>query len=557
MLLRLTAEIEHALLVQYLFAAYSLETADSGAALLRRTIVQIAREEMAHLASMQNLLALLGARPHLHRDDRPFGGSDHVPFRFKLEPLTLDSLAKYVAAEAPPPEEWPEDTLMPRPGNAFGSLQDEILARALRSNGMQPVWRVEQAFVELSHRFEQPAIESSFEPAALARQLTTADWGYDRHSIEIAARPEERAPHDRFILGELPVGSPAALRSRALAIIGEIGTQGEDPDPGEPTTLSHFERFLEAFRVLEGTEPRVRPVATDPSLEGGGTSLTSARARRWAMLSDLRYRRLLETTAHFADFDGVSYEADGARTARGWLVLAAFDEMRRLRKVSDKLTQLPISDERSHPVAGSPFTCPRLEELPPPDGWAGHVRTLERSLALVHEMREADPRDRDDPFLKHLENADGADLAAARACRDGAPLPSIASRFARVVLFLEEAMRGATVEAEFHQSFWRDLTRDEFLANPPPQPPFPATGLPIVDLAVDPWRLQQDPEAWMEVTLLAVLRMGGMPKGRPPLAGGRWRQIFDWIRDGCPDGDPAGAVGLVSEPDPTPEPPSI
>jgi len=41
------AEIEHALLVQYLFAAYSLDEAQSEAKSLKQVLLQIAREEMA------------------------------------------------------------------------------------------------------------------------------------------------------------------------------------------------------------------------------------------------------------------------------------------------------------------------------------------------------------------------------------------------------------------------------------------------------------------------------------------------------------------------------
>src|SRR4051794_23719153 len=70
-LLHVAAEVEHALLVQYLYAAYSLrndrdpekETDASHLTQLRdwrATIVEIAREEMGHLISVQNLLLLLG-----------------------------------------------------------------------------------------------------------------------------------------------------------------------------------------------------------------------------------------------------------------------------------------------------------------------------------------------------------------------------------------------------------------------------------------------------------------------------------------------------------------
>jgi hypothetical protein len=104
-LLREAANIEHALMVQYLFAAFSLKPAyaelagsadDSNA-----TLIGIAVQEMRHFARVNELLVAIGAAPNLDREDFPFR-TDIYPFVLELEPLTLDSVAKYVTAEAPP-----------------------------------------------------------------------------------------------------------------------------------------------------------------------------------------------------------------------------------------------------------------------------------------------------------------------------------------------------------------------------------------------------------------------------------------------------------------------
>ena len=74
------AELEHGIMIQYLFAAYSLKQgADEGltAAQLetvsrwRTTVVRVATEEMLHLALVQNLLSAIGAAPHLTRPNLP------------------------------------------------------------------------------------------------------------------------------------------------------------------------------------------------------------------------------------------------------------------------------------------------------------------------------------------------------------------------------------------------------------------------------------------------------------------------------------------------------
>src|SRR5262245_59814195 len=74
------AELEHGIMCQYLFAAFSLKqredeglTADALEAVLRwRTaIAHVATEEMLHLALVQNLLSAIGSAPHLARPNLP------------------------------------------------------------------------------------------------------------------------------------------------------------------------------------------------------------------------------------------------------------------------------------------------------------------------------------------------------------------------------------------------------------------------------------------------------------------------------------------------------
>src|SRR6266478_4976663 len=72
-LLQAAAEVEQALLVQYLYAAYSIDPAGP-AADLRDVVIEIAIEEMGHLISVQNLLLTLGAAPYFDRESVPLDG---------------------------------------------------------------------------------------------------------------------------------------------------------------------------------------------------------------------------------------------------------------------------------------------------------------------------------------------------------------------------------------------------------------------------------------------------------------------------------------------------
>ena len=71
------SELEHAIMCQYLYAAFSLkQSVDEGVSATqleaierwRRTVSHVATQEMLHLALVQNLLSSIGGAPH--RADR-------------------------------------------------------------------------------------------------------------------------------------------------------------------------------------------------------------------------------------------------------------------------------------------------------------------------------------------------------------------------------------------------------------------------------------------------------------------------------------------------------
>src|SRR5262249_28036420 len=74
------AGLEHGIMCQYLFAAFSLKqreeeglTAQELEAVVRwrKAVAHVATEEMLHLALVQNLLSAIGAAPHFARPNLP------------------------------------------------------------------------------------------------------------------------------------------------------------------------------------------------------------------------------------------------------------------------------------------------------------------------------------------------------------------------------------------------------------------------------------------------------------------------------------------------------
>src|SRR5690348_11282314 len=105
------AELEHAIMCQYLFAAFSLkQSLDEGltepqlAAVQRwrRQVSHVATQEMLHLALVQNLLTAIGAAPHLSRPNLP-APAGHYPagVQLALIPFGERALRHFMFLERP------------------------------------------------------------------------------------------------------------------------------------------------------------------------------------------------------------------------------------------------------------------------------------------------------------------------------------------------------------------------------------------------------------------------------------------------------------------------
>jgi Ferritin-like len=246
-LLHGAAEIEHSLLVQYLYAAYSLETnpdrldrdAPSDAINLirmwRDSIVTIAVQEMGHLLTIQNLLHFVGGPLNFEREDFPFK-SELYPFHFALRPLDRTTLAMYIVAEMP---------LDPSP-EIFPPEVADAVAKELQEQE-DCINRVGMLYERLAEHFSK-LDDRVFRPESLAFQARRLDWGGD----------------SELLVREI------ASRQGALDAIEEIGRQGEGFS-GRDDRESHFSRFVAIFRHREFPDPAqgrgwvpTRRVATNP-----------------------------------------------------------------------------------------------------------------------------------------------------------------------------------------------------------------------------------------------------------------------------------------------------
>jgi len=217
-----------------------------------------------------------------------------------------------------------------------------------------------------------------------------------------------------------------------LTALKGIADQGEGYDlttPGE----SHFERFFAIYKLVSdlvgqdvevawsiatnpNTSPRPEPAPGAADALGMAAEavaaagrITEPRAKAWAQLFNLRYRMPLGRLAHFLRLDqeelyvSVDGPQQGDRTARGLLLLGAFDEMRHLKKIAAKLVRMP-KDAGGTLHAGPPFELPYSLSLPDGEAacWRIHLDVSRAAVALIEsDDLNGDP----DPFLTVLKDA--------------------------------------------------------------------------------------------------------------------------------------------------------
>jgi hypothetical protein len=371
-LLLIASEIEHSLLIQYLYAGYSLAdqppagphvpaNAQSLLTSWRLTILRIAREEMAHLVTVQNLRSILGLPASLDREPFPYQ-SPLYPFPFELEPVSKHSLAKYVVAEMPAD---PDENI------------DDIIAEATGAAG-SPVNRVGIVYSTLESVFLDP------------NKLADDDFAFD------AAAAYQALPVDWTSGGGgNMIVDPLHSRDQAVAAIRQISQQGEGPRktaPGDPP--SHFERFLAIYRAFpdSGWNPATAtPTNPATSSINGGSPITDPASLAWAKFANVRYRALLTCVAHAHSIPGPTDGSNG-RTIKGNLIDWAFEEMAGRSKaglghISHILKALPLSagGDPTKQCAALPFEMPYTTELPDFDKsrWRLHLSLLNASAAIA------------------------------------------------------------------------------------------------------------------------------------------------------------------------------
>ncbi|HTG09136.1 MAG TPA: ferritin-like domain-containing protein [Bradyrhizobium sp.] len=538
-LLQAAAAIEHALMVQYLYAGSTFSgniPADMPKiAENYRAIIGIAIEEMAHLMTVQNLLKLIGADPDLSRQDfgPPDSDADRLfPFDMLFEPVTHESLAKYVVAESP--KEFPsgiDPALMARiitvatqgsgtPVNRVGTLYallgavfgSETLLAQKASTGDPWYAMVNDLAAEAARayggrdRLHLP--ESAFQPASVSAQSSDRDW-------------------DRSVVKNLDEFRVHVVdgREAALEALRDIGLQGEGPSL-VTSEDAHFIRFVNLFKIYgaDGTGtgpapsaaavPRAAVITVDEQ-SAASEAISHPDSVRWARFANSRYAVMLGSLELYLR---------QAPTDRSFLLGWCFAEMFAIKFLSGVLTKKPRTTQAGPGVAAVPFTLP---------AWTGtEVTWPDLEVALTAAMTEATAilaaggtTDEQKRVLGHIMTSDQRKLAEVQARKSNSTVRRKPDR-ARETLD------------------WTAGASDP--PHPGDSPPFPNQDQGrFWNLAVSDFKqtsifganIVTPVVPGTDSPMIRRLRTGDMPRNRPPLSPTEPEFLFleAWVKNGCPD----------------------
>ena len=339
-LLRQASELEHAIMCEYLFAAFSLKqrvneglTADQKTAVdrWRKVVLEVAKQEMLHFALVQNLLTSVGAAPYLSRPDLPTPPGHFPPgMRIRLIPFGEPALRHFLYLERP------EGMALDDPEAAAA------VARAAAIVDETDIVPRSQSFETVGHLYR--AIDVGF-------AWLTSKLGAERLFV---GPPSAQATPESFGWKEL---TPVTSLDSAHAAIDTIVEQGEGAT-GEWRT-AHFGRFLDVFdefMAMKAADPAFEPAR--PALAGRSRDADSANE---PVISD-------PVTAKVADLFNVANEAilltlaryfastDETAEQRATLADVAVELMfGAIKPIGQLLTQMPFGPTHPGRTAGPTF----------------------------------------------------------------------------------------------------------------------------------------------------------------------------------------------------------
>lgn len=327
------AELEHSLLIQYLFAAFTLKRRlDEGITPIQqakivsweRTILEVARQEMGHLGLVCNLLSAIGAAPRFGRANFPKSAEKYYPLvpEFTLSKFSFQTLYTFVCFELPIDLE-PEKLLELKSFSPRAELFSE--------SDFFVYNRVVDLYTQISDAFSTINEFDLFIGPKYAQD--PEGWTFDVSLKLITDRESAQSAIDHIVL------------------------------EGEGTTTnrenSHYLKFFKIWNELKTIDfDPARDVVDNPftrvhrdnDLTQSINIITNESTRRVSELFNNTYTTMLLMLMQYYSYNGETLEQ------RTFLRNTLIQMMRGLsRPLSEILTELPMSDNINDGCAGPAF----------------------------------------------------------------------------------------------------------------------------------------------------------------------------------------------------------
>ena len=375
-LLSQAAELEHGLMCEYLYAAFSLKTSagpglrDEQLAAVERwrgMILGIAAEEMLHWAVVQNLLTAVGSAPFVSRPHMPHQARGYPPgVQVRLLPFGETALQHFVYLERPEGMEGTDAEGFQPAGLPLSPMgPEEIIPRGQEFATVGHLYRsIEHGFAYLAHKLGEDRLFIG--PAFQQADEKAFGWPDLRPITDLAGA--NRAIERIVEQGEGARGDwTNAHYGRFLAVLAEYrAMRGEDPDfePAHPVVAA-------AMRSVEGIEPEV--YISDPAT-GGCSDLFNA-----------VYELLLQLIARYFAF---GHETSGQRQVLAHSAVGLM--FRAIKPLGLLLARLPVGPDHPDVTAGANFQLPyRASFLLPHrrSAWLRFTERLEELAAFADGLR--------------------------------------------------------------------------------------------------------------------------------------------------------------------------
>lgn len=337
------AELEHNLMCTYLYAAFSLKDGETeGLSALeaaavtawRRTIIDIAIEEMSHLTAVWNITSAIGGSPRFGRGNFPLDpGYLPAGVTVKLAPFTMDVLQHFIHLERPEGSTEPD-------GEGF---QQDAFKRAAPTPRLTPM-SIDYDTVGQFYQTMEFALNFMADKLGDS-QLFCGDPALQLSQAEIA----------------LKGARPVLCSKTAVAACEAIVTEGEGA--AAESQNSHFSRFTsirEEYRALLARNPEFRPAhpaAVNPVLRrplgiSGRVWIEDADASAVVDVANAIYQTMLRLLAY-------SYAVPGPAPEKNLVVDLGVSLMRAMTLLAESAARRPAGPSNPHCNAGVSFTALR------------------------------------------------------------------------------------------------------------------------------------------------------------------------------------------------------